>query len=94
MISTLPASVIQLFLTYPHVPDETRMKNHRNSYLVSINLTFVLPRKFNIERTNIFAFLYTSIAPVTYLSDSALRELKQLYSTKRICELLFLIQDS
>ena len=37
----LPASVIQLSLTYPHVPDEVQMNNHQASYLVSICLIFV-----------------------------------------------------
>ena len=37
----LPASVIQLSLTYPHVPDEVQMNNHQASYLVSIRLIFV-----------------------------------------------------
>ena len=35
MVASL-ASVIQLSLTYPHVPDEARMNNHQASYLVSI----------------------------------------------------------
>ena len=40
MIASL-ASVIQLSLTYPHVPDEAQMNNHQASYLVSIRLIFV-----------------------------------------------------
>ena len=40
MIASL-ASVIQLSLTYPHVPDEAQMNNHQASYLVSIHLIFV-----------------------------------------------------
>ena len=40
MIASL-ASVIQLPLTYPHVPDEAQMNNHQASYLVSIRLIFV-----------------------------------------------------
>ena len=44
MIPSL-ASVIQLSLTYPHVPDEARMNNHQASYLVSICLIFVFSTK-------------------------------------------------
>ena len=40
MIASL-ASVIQLSLTYPHVPDEAQMNNHQASYLASIHLIFV-----------------------------------------------------
>ena len=40
MIAPL-ALVIQLSLTYPHVPDETKMNNHQASYLVSICLISV-----------------------------------------------------
>ena len=41
MIASL-ASVIQLSLTYSHVPDEAKMKNnHQASYFVSIHLIFV-----------------------------------------------------
>ena len=35
------ASVIQLSLTYPHVPDEAQVNNHQASYLVSICLIFL-----------------------------------------------------
>ena len=42
MIASL-ALVIQLSLTYPHVPDEAQMNNHQASYLVSIRLIFVFP---------------------------------------------------
>ena len=41
MIASL-ASVIQLSLTYPHVPDEAQMNNHQASYVVSIRLIFVM----------------------------------------------------
>ena len=40
MIASLP-SVIQLSLTYPHVPDEAQMNNHQASYLVSIRLILI-----------------------------------------------------
>ena len=40
MIASL-ASVIQLSLTYPHVPDEAQMNNNQALYLVSIRLIFV-----------------------------------------------------
>ena len=41
MIASL-ASVIQLSLTYAHVPDEAKMKNnHQASHFVSIHLIFV-----------------------------------------------------
>ena len=33
-------SVIQLCLTYPHVPDEAQVNNHQASYLVSIRLMY------------------------------------------------------
>ena len=36
-----PASVIQLSLTYPHIPDEAQMNNNHASYLVSILSIFV-----------------------------------------------------
>ena len=45
MIIVLLASVIQLSLTYPHVPDEAQMNNHQASYLVSIHLIFVFPAR-------------------------------------------------
>ena len=48
MIASL-ASVIQLFLTYPHVPDEAQMNNHQASYLVSIRLIFLLPKVNNYD---------------------------------------------
>ena len=41
MIASL-ALVIQLSLTYPHVPDEAQMNYHQASYLVSIRLIFLL----------------------------------------------------
>ena len=66
MIGSLPGSVVQLFLTYSHVPDEGRMINHQNSYLMSIHLTFVLSRRFNKGQIPLLFFLlYTSIAFVT-----------------------------
>ena len=40
MIASL-ASVIQLSLTYPNVPDEAQMNNHQASYLVNVHLIFV-----------------------------------------------------
>ena len=40
MIASL-ASVIQLSLTYPHIPHEAQMNNHQASYLVRIRLIFV-----------------------------------------------------
>ena len=40
MIASLD-SVIQLSLTYPHVPEEAQMNNHQASYLVSIRLIFI-----------------------------------------------------
>ena len=40
------ASVLQMFLTYPHVPDETRINSHQSSYLVKIHLIFVFPITF------------------------------------------------
>ena len=40
MIASL-SLVIQLSLTYPHVPDEAQMINHQASYLASIHLIFV-----------------------------------------------------
>ena len=40
MIPSL-ASVIQLSLTYPHLPDEAQMNNHQASYLVCIHIIFV-----------------------------------------------------
>ena len=43
MMTASLASVIQLSLTYPHVPDEAQMNNHQASYLVSIRLIFVFP---------------------------------------------------
>ena len=42
MIASL-ALVIQLSLTYPHVPDEAEMNIHQASYLVSIRLIFISP---------------------------------------------------
>ena len=42
MIALL-ALVIQLSLTYPHVPDEAEMNIHQASYLVSIRLIFISP---------------------------------------------------
>ena len=41
MMIALLASVIQLSLTYPHIPDEALMNNHQASYLASIHLIFV-----------------------------------------------------
>ena len=41
MIASL-ALVIQLSLTYPHVPDEAQMNYLQASYLVSIHLIFLL----------------------------------------------------
>ena len=41
MMVALLAWVIQLSLTYPHVPDEFQINNHQASYLVSIRLIFV-----------------------------------------------------
>ena len=38
-------SVIQLSLTYPHIPDGAQMNNHQTSDLVSIPLSFVFYRK-------------------------------------------------
>ena len=40
MIASL-ASVIQLSLTYPHIPDEAQMNNNHASYLVSILSIFI-----------------------------------------------------
>ena len=40
MIASL-ASVIQLSLTYPHVPDKAQVNNHQASYLASIRLIFI-----------------------------------------------------
>ena len=40
MIASL-ASVSQMSLTYPRVPDEAQMNNHQALYLVSIHLIFV-----------------------------------------------------
>ena len=40
MIASL-ASVIQLSLTYPRVPDEAQVNNHQASYLASIRLIFI-----------------------------------------------------
>ena len=42
------ASVIQLSLTYPHVPDEARMNNHQALYLVSISLILVFQCILNL----------------------------------------------
>ena len=42
MMIALLASIIELSLTYPHVPDEARMNNHQASYLVSIRLILVI----------------------------------------------------
>ena len=41
MIASL-TSVIQLSLTYSHVPDEAQINNHQASYVVSIHLIFVM----------------------------------------------------
>ena len=41
MMIALLASIIQLSLTYPHIPDEVQTNNHQASYLVSIRLIFV-----------------------------------------------------
>ena len=43
VIIALLALVIQLSLTYPHVPDEAEMNIHQASYLVSIRLIFISP---------------------------------------------------
>ena len=40
MTASLP-SVLQLSLTYPHLPDEAQMNNHQASYLVCIHIIFV-----------------------------------------------------
>ena len=42
MMIALPASLIQLSFTHPHVPDEAQMNNHQALYLVSIRLIFVI----------------------------------------------------
>ena len=42
MMIALLASIIELSLTYQHVPDEARMNNHQASYLVSIRLILVI----------------------------------------------------
>ena len=44
MIASL-ASIIQLSLTFLHVPDEARINNHQALYLVSIGLIFVFPSR-------------------------------------------------
>ena len=49
MMIALLALVIQLSLTYPHVPDEARMNNHQASYLVSIHLIFVLTDQISLS---------------------------------------------
>ena len=49
MIASL-VLVIQLSLTYPHVPDEAQMNNHQASYLVSIHLIFL----FDVEKRTYF----------------------------------------
>ena len=40
MIASL-SLIIQLSLTYQHVPDEAQMNNHQASYLASIHLIFL-----------------------------------------------------
>ena len=44
MMITSLASVIQLSLTYPHVPYEAQINNHQASYLVIIHLIFLFQR--------------------------------------------------
>ena len=46
MMIALLALVIQLSLTYPHVPDEAHMNNHQPSNLVSIRLIFIFQSLF------------------------------------------------
>ena len=41
MVASL-AFIIQLSLTYSHIPDEAQMYNYQASYLVSIRLIFVI----------------------------------------------------
>ena len=40
MMKALLALVIQLSLTYPHIPEKAQMNNDQASYLVSIHLIF------------------------------------------------------
>ena len=47
MMEASLALVIQLSLTYPHVPDKARMNNHQASYLVSIRLIVSLLHKLS-----------------------------------------------
>ena len=51
MIASL-ASVIQLSLTYPHVPDEAQSNNHQALYLVSIRSIFVLQRTVFLSKNS------------------------------------------
>ena len=53
MIASL-ASVIQLSLTYPHIPDEAQMNNHQASYLVSIYLILIFDCNPPLEVSGIF----------------------------------------
>ena len=47
MMIASQVSVIQLSLTYSHVPDEAQVNNHQAIYLVSICLIFVFHCNFS-----------------------------------------------
>ena len=73
MMIALLASVIQLSLTYPHIPDEAQMNNHQASYLVSIHLIFVFD--FMVHFLSACTFLLHFTIPSIHVISSKKSEI-------------------